>query len=168
VPVQPERSDPGHAIDHQGLPRPAGGGILAVCEPRLVDLVIPDGGTMRSPTDTPPQDDRHAQLERAFIAEYLQTRHRTLESLRDLPPEEAAALLKEASLYASGRLCEVESRAHLIAELHQGHDPQERERHDVAERDAIAAALDAFPPPSHTEAPERPPSSPRRPLKWML
>ena len=123
---------------------------------------------MRSPTDTPPQDDRHAQLERAFIAEYLLSRHRTPDSIKDLPQEEAAALLKEASLYASGRLCEVESRAHLIAELHQGHDPQERERHDVAERDAIAAALDTFPPPSHTEAQERPPAPPRRPLNWMI
>jgi hypothetical protein len=123
---------------------------------------------MRDPSGTPPQDDRHAQLERAIITEYLLSRHRTPESIKELPPDEASALLKEASLYASGRLCEVESRAHLIAELHQGHDTQERAPHALAERDAIAAALDTFPPPPHTEAPERPPSPPRRPLTWVL
>lgn len=123
---------------------------------------------MRDPLDTPPQDDRHAQLERAFIAEYLHRRQRTPASIKDLPPEEASSLLKEASLYASGRLCEVECRSHLIAELHLGHEPQERERHALAERDAIAAAIDRFPPPPHADVPERPPSPPRRPLTWVL
>ena len=122
---------------------------------------------MRNPSDTPPQDDRHAQLERAFIAEYLVRHHRTPESIKDLPPKEAAALLREASRYASGRLCEVESRAHLLGELHQGHEPHEREPHASAERDAITAAIDSFPPP-HKEAPEPQPSPPRRPLTWVL
>ena len=123
---------------------------------------------MRNPSDTPPHDDRHAQLERAFIAEYLLRYNRTPESIRDLPPDEAAALLKDASLYASGRLCEVESRAHLIAELHQGHEPQEREPHALSERDAIAAVCNAPAPPPHAESSESPAASRRRPLNWML
>lgn len=122
---------------------------------------------MHIPSDTPPQDDRHAQLERAFIAEYLLRHNRTPESIRDLPPYEAAALMRDASLYASGRLCEVESRAHLIAELHHGHEPHEREPHALAERDAIAAVCEA-PAPPHPESREQPPSGPRRPLTWIL
>jgi hypothetical protein len=123
---------------------------------------------MRSPSDTPPQGDRHAQLERAFITEYLLSRHRTPESIKELPPDQASALLREASLYASGRLCEVESRAHLIAELHQGHEPHEREPHVLSERDAIAAVCDTPAPPPHAEPRESPPAIPRRPLTWML
>lgn len=123
---------------------------------------------MRSPSDTPPQDDRHAQLERAFIAEYLLSRHRTPESIKALPPDEAAALLKDAALYASGRLCEVESRAHLLAELHQGHELHEREPHALSERDAIAAVCDTPAPPPHTDARESPPTGPRRPLTWII
>ena len=63
-----------------------------------------------------------AQLERAFIVEYLQGRGYGLSTLRELPGKEADALLKEASIYASGRLSEVESRAHLVDDLH--HSPQ--------------------------------------------
>ena len=123
---------------------------------------------MRNPSDTPPQDDRHAQLERAFIAEYLLRHQRTPDSIQDLPPEVAASLLREAALYASGRLCEVESRAHLIGELHHGHGQHDREPHASAERDAIAAAIDSFPAPLHNDAPEPSPSPPRRPLTWQL
>lgn len=67
-------------------------------------------------------DDPLAQLERAFITEFLQGRGYGLSTLRDLPATQANALMKEASLYASGRLSEVESRAHLVDELH--HTPQ--------------------------------------------
>ena len=123
---------------------------------------------MRNPSDTPPQDDRHAQLERAFIAEYLLRHQRTPESIRELPPDKAEGLLKEAALYASGRLCEVESRAHLLAELHHGHKADEREPHVLAERDALAAIPEAPTPPPHADTSERSQSPPRRPLKWLL
>ena len=39
-------------------------------------------------------------------------------TLAELPEAVRLALLKEASRYASGKLCEVESRAHLVHELH--------------------------------------------------
>lgn len=61
-----------------------------------------------------------AQLERALIAEYLERRGFSLSALRELPDEKATALLKAASTYASGRLTEVESRAHFVDDLHHG------------------------------------------------
>ena len=48
-----------------------------------------------------------AQLERAFIEEYLHGRGQHLNTLKRLPREQANALMREASAYASGRLTEV-------------------------------------------------------------
>ena len=59
-----------------------------------------------------------AELERALMNEFLQRRGHDLESVHQLPETEAHALLKEASIYASGRLEEVESRAHYVEGLH--------------------------------------------------
>jgi hypothetical protein len=64
-----------------------------------------------------------AQLERAFIEEYLQSRGHHLNDLRELPSDQANALMKEASTYASGRLTEVETRAHLVSDLHDTSEP---------------------------------------------
>jgi hypothetical protein len=64
-----------------------------------------------------------AQLERAFIEEYLQGRGHHLNGLRELPTEQATALMKEASTYASGRLTEFETRAHLVSDLHDASEP---------------------------------------------
>jgi hypothetical protein len=64
-----------------------------------------------------------AQLERAFIEEYLQGRDHPLDDLRELPSEQANALMREASTYASGRLTEVETRAHLVGDLHDASEP---------------------------------------------
>jgi len=36
-----------------------------------------------------------------------------------LPPAEARALLQQASVYASCRLTEVESRAHFVDDMHR-------------------------------------------------
>ena len=65
-----------------------------------------------------PHSEPLAQLERAFIEEYLHGRGQHLNTLKSLPPDEANALMKEASAYASGRLTEVETRAHLVSDLH--------------------------------------------------
>jgi hypothetical protein len=64
-----------------------------------------------------------AQLERTFIEEYLQGRGHHLNDLRELPSDQANALMKEASAYASGRLTEVETRAHLVSDLHDASEP---------------------------------------------
>ena len=72
----------------------------------------------------PALSDLLAQLERAFIAEFLQRRGHTLASVHELPEESANALLREASLYASGRLTEVESRAHFVSDIHDAAPPR--------------------------------------------
>ena len=64
-----------------------------------------------------------AQLEVSFIEEYLLARGQHLNSLAALPVAEANALMKEASAYASGRLTEVETRAHLVGDLHDASAP---------------------------------------------
>jgi hypothetical protein len=64
-----------------------------------------------------------AKLEHAFIEEYLHDRGHHLSDLHNLPSEQADALMKEASAYASGRLTEVESRAHLVTDLHDFTEP---------------------------------------------
>jgi hypothetical protein len=69
-----------------------------------------------------PLHDPLADLERALIDEFLRARGHSLSSLRELPPEQATTLLKEASLYASSKMTEVESRAHYVDELHHGPD----------------------------------------------
>lgn len=61
--------------------------------------------------------DPNANLEQALIAEFLAKRGHTTASVRALPQEQAAALIKEACLYASGRMTEVESRAHYVDDL---------------------------------------------------
>jgi hypothetical protein len=62
--------------------------------------------------------DSHAQMEQSFIRAYLREKGYSLEDLHKLPLEEAKRLLTEASLYASARLTEIESRAQFSQELH--------------------------------------------------
>ena len=69
-----------------------------------------------------------AQLECAFIEEYLQRSGHHLNDLRELPSEQAVALMKEASAYATGRLTEVETRAHLVLALHDGDESRQQEQ----------------------------------------
>lgn len=69
------------------------------------------------PGDIQVSVDPHAQLEQAFIAEFLKTRGHTLESLHKLPAEEARRLMTEASIYASTHLAEVETRARFVEEV---------------------------------------------------
>ncbi len=64
------------------------------------------------------QTDPEATLERAFIAEFLERHGHTILTVHDLPETEATALLKEASIYASARLSEVEARAHYVHDIH--------------------------------------------------
>jgi hypothetical protein len=67
-----------------------------------------------------------SELERAFMAEFLQDRGHTLESVLTLPPAEAHTLLQQASVYASCRLTEVESRAHFVEDMHRPGSPRTR------------------------------------------
>ena len=73
---------------------------------------------MRSESDEPIQVDPEAQLERAFIAEFLARRGQTMSTVLQLPLPEREALMAEASVYASARLCEVDARAHYVHDIH--------------------------------------------------
>jgi hypothetical protein len=56
-------------------------------------------------------------LERKLIEEYLLEKGYRLIDLRGLPKAEAVSLMKEACLYASLKLAEVESRAQFREEI---------------------------------------------------
>lgn len=66
----------------------------------------------------PLMEDIHAFLEKTLIEAYLKGKGYTLEKLNDLSEKEAKQLMKEASTYASGKLAELEDRAHFVQELH--------------------------------------------------
>lgn len=70
-------------------------------------------------------DDRHleaplSQLERALIDEFVRESGHDPQRLAELPEATRDALLKEASIHASAKLSEIESRSHFLSELHDG------------------------------------------------
>ncbi|MBI5841995.1 MAG: hypothetical protein HZB19_18060 [Chloroflexi bacterium] len=69
----------------------------------------------------PIAEDIHAALEKTLIEAYLKGKGYTLEDLKKLPGEEVKQLMKEASTYASGKLAELEERAHFLQELHDAY-----------------------------------------------
>ncbi len=58
------------------------------------------------------------QLEQSLIEAFVRGRGYDPLRLADLSDEERTALLKDASVYASGRLVEIEARSHFLDELH--------------------------------------------------
>ncbi len=73
----------------------------------------------------PPMEEPEAPLERMYIEAYLQRRGYTLHcgdyplhSICDLAESEAKRLMTAASIYASTKLTEVETRAHFVEEIH--------------------------------------------------
>lgn len=54
-----------------------------------------------------------SSLERKYINEYLAEKGYGIAELHTLPEEEAKRLMREACTYASLKVAEVESRAHL-------------------------------------------------------
>jgi hypothetical protein len=60
------------------------------------------------------------RLERALIDDYLAARGCDPVALANLPELERAKLLAEASVYASGKLVEVEARSHFLDDIHSG------------------------------------------------
>ncbi len=57
-------------------------------------------------------------LEKMYLEENLISKGYCLADLRKLPKDEARRLMVEACTYASMKLAEVESRAHLTQEIH--------------------------------------------------
>ncbi|HMZ07520.1 MAG TPA: hypothetical protein PK078_07865 [Anaerolineales bacterium] len=68
--------------------------------------------------DTETIEDPKAMLEKALIEEFLKQKGYTHDDLKKLPADLVEKLMKEASQYASLKMEEVESRAHLVKELH--------------------------------------------------
>lgn len=66
-------------------------------------------------------DDIHPLLEKLLIETYLKGKGYTLDGLKGLPKEEAKQLMKAASIYASGKLAEVEVKARLMQVLHDAY-----------------------------------------------
>lgn len=60
-----------------------------------------------------------ALLERAFMEIYLNNKGTSLQGLKSLPRSTARRLRIEASIYASGRLAEIEARAALVTDMHE-------------------------------------------------
>jgi hypothetical protein len=78
------------------------------------------------PSDPVPLSDRFAQLERAFIDEFLRLQGYDHVTVNTLPDAQRHAMLTSASTYAATKLAEVESRAHYIHDIH-GTAQQRRE-----------------------------------------
>ena len=68
-------------------------------------------------TETIPIEEPLAQLERELISAYIRGAGEDLEALMKRDDEDARKLLAQASLYASTRLTEVESRSHYLHKL---------------------------------------------------
>lgn len=73
--------------------------------------------TARAP-DARAMEDPEGQLESALIEEFLRARGFDSAALHMLPEDEAKRVLTEASVYAAGKLAEVEARARFVHEIH--------------------------------------------------
>ena len=68
-------------------------------------------------TNNRPIEEPLAKLERELMTAYVAGAGQDFDALLDRSDDEARLLLAEASLYASGRLTEVESRQHYLRRL---------------------------------------------------
>jgi len=74
-------------------------------------------------TETPknvfpaPEDEIRSLLEKGLIDEYLKNKGYDRGSLKKLPKDEARRLMTEASIYASGKLTEIETKARFKQNL---------------------------------------------------
>ena len=63
------------------------------------------------------EDELRALLEKNLIDEYLKDKGYDRESLKILPEDEAHRLMTEASIFASGKLAEIETKARYKQKL---------------------------------------------------
>jgi hypothetical protein len=75
---------------------------------------------MTDETRPHPLEPPFGDLERAFIDEFVRARGYDPAALASLPEGQRQKLLADASVYASGKLMEMESRSHFIDEMHEG------------------------------------------------
>jgi hypothetical protein len=64
-----------------------------------------------------------SSLERHLIEEYLKDKGFSIEDLKKLPEEEAKTLRKEACMYASLKLAELEAKSQFRDEIHLPNKP---------------------------------------------
>jgi hypothetical protein len=63
---------------------------------------------------------RYESLERTLIDEFVRSKGYDPGRLDELTADVRDALLRDASVHASARLAEVESRSHFVHEIHDG------------------------------------------------
>ncbi|MGB7219475.1 MAG: EAL domain-containing protein [Vicinamibacterales bacterium] len=93
---------------HFGRPQPVGDVFSARCH---VSANFPDVSALQDP---------QRQLEQALIDEFLRRQGYEPGEVDRLPDPQRTGLMTQASAYASGKLAEVDARAHLVHELHGG------------------------------------------------
>src|SRR5262249_48369061 len=93
---------------------------VLACRSRGTPFGSNSGGVFMSAdhTTTNAQHVPLGELERALLDEFIRVRGYDPEKLEDVPEAELDTLLKAASLYASGKLTEIESRLHFLDEVH--------------------------------------------------
>ena len=74
---------------------------------------------MRAEPKADPPEPPLGQLEESLIAEFVRSRGYDPAQLAHLPEAEWQKLLTDASIYASGKLMEVEARSHFVHQLHE-------------------------------------------------
>jgi hypothetical protein len=107
APASRRRIEPAHSR------RPLVHGLLlpSSIEAREVDMTA-EG------SETRPGDSPLAELERALIEEFVRDRGFDPHNLADLGDAARERLLKDASVYASVKLMEVEARSRLLHDIH--------------------------------------------------
>jgi|OpeIllAssembly_1097287.scaffolds.fasta_scaffold10422_3 hypothetical protein len=65
-------------------------------------------------------DDPEAKLAMVYIDEYLRGKGQTLESICNLPKDQAKQLMIEASTYAAIKLADVDTKSRMIKDIHGG------------------------------------------------
>jgi len=67
--------------------------------------------------DVHPMEDPHGHLELALIEEFLLAHGYAPRELNRLPDDQRRHLLEGASIYAAGKLAEIQARAHYVHDL---------------------------------------------------
>lgn len=76
------------------------------------------GKLFRTDQENSPPEYPQARLEMLFIETYLLEKGYCRKDLRRLPRKVARRLMIEASMYASNKLAEIETRSRLVQSLH--------------------------------------------------
>jgi hypothetical protein len=76
---------------------------------------------MAKPTPERPIEEPRSELERQFIAAYLESAGTDYHALLARTDDEARSLLRRAAQYASERLGEIEARSEYVHKLHGEH-----------------------------------------------